>query len=82
MCLADLQQTKQNTFLLEPHLAKKKKEEEGEEEEAKFHNPEPQPIKSFSTPPYTEKIGRLQCSQTLAPTCLEDADQQDWMLEE
>jgi hypothetical protein len=25
MCLGDLQQTKQNTFLLEPHLAKKTK---------------------------------------------------------
>jgi hypothetical protein len=42
MCLGDLQQTKQNTFLLEPHLAKKKKEEE-----TKFQNPETPAPKKF-----------------------------------
>jgi hypothetical protein len=31
MCLGDLQQTKQNTFLLEPHLAKKRKEKKRKE---------------------------------------------------
>jgi hypothetical protein len=40
MCLGDLQQTKQNTFLLEPHLSKKKKKKEEEEEDTKFQNPE------------------------------------------
>jgi hypothetical protein len=30
MCLGDLQQTKQNTSLLKPHLAKKKKKQNSE----------------------------------------------------
>jgi hypothetical protein len=34
----------------------------------------PQPVKSFSTPRYTEKTGGLQHWQMLAPTCLGDAD--------
>jgi hypothetical protein len=37
-CLGDLQQTEQNTFLLEPHLAKKKKSKQ--KEETKLQNPE------------------------------------------
>jgi hypothetical protein len=35
-CLGELQQTKQNTFLLEPHLAEK-----NQKEEKKLQNPEP-----------------------------------------
>jgi hypothetical protein len=61
MCLGDLPQTTQNTFLLEPHLAKK-----NQKEETKLQNPETQTIKSFSTPRYTEKTGLQHC-ETPAP---------------
>jgi hypothetical protein len=64
MCLRDLQQTKQNIFLLDPHLAKKKKKQNSE-------TLNPQPIKTFSIACYTEKTGGLQYWQTSAPTCLE-----------
>jgi hypothetical protein len=47
MCLGDYQQTKQSTFLLEPHLVKKK------EDETKLLNLNPKAVKSFSTPCYT-----------------------------
>jgi hypothetical protein len=63
--LGDLQQTKQNTFLLELHLAKKK-----EKEVTKLQNPELPATKSFSMPPYTEKTGGLQHHKTLAPNLL------------
>jgi hypothetical protein len=59
--LGDLQQTKQNTFLLDPHL------EENQKEETKLQNPEPPAHTSFSTPLYNEKTGRLPHCQTLAP---------------
>jgi hypothetical protein len=36
--VGDLQETKQNTFLLEPHLEKKKK---NQKDETKLQNPEP-----------------------------------------
>jgi hypothetical protein len=55
-------------------LAKKKKKRKKQNSET------PQPIKSFSMPCYTEKIGELQHCQKPAPTCLGDADKQDWML--
>jgi hypothetical protein len=64
--LGDLQQTKQNTFLLEPHLAKKK----NPKNKKKKQNSETlnlQPVKGFSMPHYTEKKGGLQHSQTPAP---------------
>jgi hypothetical protein len=59
--LEDLQQTKQNTFLLEPHLAKETKRKK---QNSKTLNP--QSVESFSMPHYTEKTGRLQHLQTLA----------------
>jgi hypothetical protein len=39
MCLVDLQQTKENIFMLEPHLAKKKTKQK-QKEETKLQNPE------------------------------------------
>jgi hypothetical protein len=74
MCLGDLQQTKQNIFLLESHLAKKKKKKQNSE------TLNPQPVKCFSMPHYTEKTEGLQHHQTQAPTCLGNADKQNWML--
>jgi hypothetical protein len=62
-CLGDLQQTKQNTFLLETHLAKKKKKRK-KKQNSKTLNP--QPVKSFSKPHYTEKAVGLHYCQTLA----------------
>jgi hypothetical protein len=47
MCLGDLQQTKQNTFLLEPHLAKKKKKKTNQKEETKLKNPEHSPCEKL-----------------------------------
>jgi hypothetical protein len=61
MCLGVLQQTKQNTFLLETHLAKKKKKKQN----SKTLNP--QLVKIFSMPWYTEKTGGLQYCQMQAP---------------
>jgi hypothetical protein len=43
MCLGDLQQTKENTFLLEPHLAKEKKKKKKQNSE----NPEPPACKKL-----------------------------------
>jgi hypothetical protein len=56
--LGDIQQTKHNTFLLEPHL---------EKEETKLQNPEPPDHKKLLHPCYTEKRGRLGHHQTPAP---------------
>jgi hypothetical protein len=61
--LGDLQQTKQNTFLLEPHLAIKK----NRKEEKNFKTLNPQPVKSFSMPCYTEKTKGIHHCQMLAP---------------
>jgi hypothetical protein len=80
--LGDLQQTKQNTFLLEPNLAKNTKRKPKKKKKQNFKTLNPQPIKSFSTPRYTEKTGGFQHHQMPAPTCLGDADKQDWMLKE
>jgi hypothetical protein len=78
--LGELQQTKQNTFLLEPHLAKIKKKKKKKKQNSKTLNT--QPIQGFSMPHYTEKTGGLQHCQTPAPTCLGNPDEQDWMLKE
>jgi hypothetical protein len=61
-CFEDLQEIKQNAFLLELHLAKKKKKKKKQNSETL----NPQPVKSFSKPHYTEKIGGIQHCQTLA----------------
>jgi hypothetical protein len=64
-CLRDLQQTKQNTFLLEPHLAEKKTKKE-----TKLRNSEPPACTKFSMPRYTEKTGGLLHCQTPTPNLL------------
>jgi hypothetical protein len=56
---------------MEPHLEKK---EEEQEEEIKLQNLNPEPLKSFSMPCYTEKTGGVQHKQMPAITCLGDAD--------
>jgi hypothetical protein len=66
MCLGDQKQNKQNTFLLEPHLAKKKtKQTKKKKQNSEPLNP--QPVKSFSMACYTEKRGGLQHCHMLAP---------------
>jgi hypothetical protein len=66
--LGELQQIKQNTFLLEPHLAKKAQKNKKKKQNSKTLNP--QPVKSFSTSCYTEKTGGLQHRQMPAPNLL------------
>jgi hypothetical protein len=56
------QRTKQNTFLLEPNLAKKTKKKKQNSETLNL-----QPIKSFSMPCYTEKTGGFLHCQMPAP---------------
>jgi hypothetical protein len=51
--------------MLEPHLAEKK-----HQEELNSDTLNPQPVKSFSMPHYTEKTGGLPCHQTPAPNLL------------
>jgi hypothetical protein len=52
-CLGDLQQTKQNSFMLEQHLAKKK----NKKEETKLWNPETPACKKLLHAHYTKKTG-------------------------
>jgi hypothetical protein len=52
-----------------------KKKRQNQKEETKLETLNPQVVKSFSTPHYTEKRGGLQ-------TSLGDTDKQDWMLKE
>jgi predicted FMN-binding regulatory protein PaiB len=74
--LGDLQQTKQNTFLLELHLAKKNKKIKKKKQNFKTLNL--QPIKSFSMPRYTETKEGSSTTRHWLQTCLGDRDKQDW----
>jgi hypothetical protein len=65
MCLGDLQKTKHNTFLLEPHLAEK-----NQKEETKLQNPEPPECTKLLYATLPEKTGGLPHHQTPAPNLL------------
>jgi hypothetical protein len=61
------------------HILGKKK---NQKEETKLWNPEPQSVKSFSMPRYTEKTGGLQHHQMVAPNHPRRCRQQIWILKE
>jgi hypothetical protein len=77
MCLRDLQQTKQNTFLLELCLAKKKKKKK-----QNYETLNPQPIK---VSPHHVTLRKQEGSSTARhqhKTCLGDADKEAWILKD
>jgi hypothetical protein len=77
--LEDLQQTKKNTFLLEPHLTKKKKKKRRN----KTLKPQiPSPLKAS---PHCFILRKQEGSSTTRcqlQTCTGETEKQDWMIKE